>query len=1251
MIKFSRLFLYLCLSNTPVMQKSKDIFFYGGLNTDDDPRFIPDGDYREAYQARGGNAADGDEGSIVSMAGQQLIDNELLPAGENTVIGSAVWVEDNSIIFFVHNSNSDHSIFKYNITANDFTLVLTDAILNFSLFNKIYDARVANGILYWTDGYFLNYQVNTDGIWQYNPPRMLNIENAIAGYASVTEQTLDVIKWPVPNISDISYDTDTDLYGNKLYGNVYQFTAQWVYENGEESVWSPFTILPVPQQQEFISGRNYITPFEENVLTLGVPTGSELVKKIRVAVRSGNGGEFGVFTELDKEILGIANNIEYNVSYNGISFLRPLGLSETLRNYDRVPQVAKTLEILPTRQLTFGQYVEGYDPIEIDIEGSRVLHEVRNTVVPLCTFTYRSQNLIADSPIIIYNPTVTTVFPFQVGDYIGLSIPMINKTYYYQVTEADIAFSLSNTVTDSILHVLNNFGDGVVDGLIADGYTVTATPATGFLISNGYSIDITSETVYTLTTRVTTLNIPTYPNRSLKKGVTHEFGIQYYDRGLRSGGVQTIDTMNINVPFPFLEDLIPDYLADTHSPYFVTPRFEIAHTPPTWALYYQIVARKTNEIANFQQRIGLELTTDPNNPNLYKISLDAYYKSAYGANINQTPQKGDIARFVTTSASFVQTLPAYAQGYVEVEVQKYSATEGAGGAECIWVTKFDYLSIVDETGGFIFEIYTPAKTAETQPWFEIGAVKNIVNPYTADRTHEGDAYSEIVVVTSPSIGGDTFVLEGDQSVLGVVAGYSITFTPSVGADFTTTVASAVYDPSTNTTTVVVDDASSGATYLTCSFNTGQTDTLPATIDLDFGDVYLRPRVSNRFTNNTSVASLMRMYIEDFSVSDYYLSNSSNYGRIAIEDANFKRRELVSVIHGGAYIDNSLNNNICSFDFNPLNKVDLNEEYGKLTKIIMNGYTLKCLQERKETSIYIQRTMAVGADGGENVSYTDRTFGGVNPYESLYGTVHSGSVKVIDGQLFYFDYNNGVFIRSITNGQQDICNGKYKFNKYTTDMANVMAEWGGSSAWEVIAAVNENNSEYQFFARGVVNEQEVIYGTVFNFDSDRWKTYLQFAPTWAENLGVESVMWSNADMYMCDDGEYGSFLGGIYDFRVRFPFNDAPQYVKRPMAIGLRVNKVPDSVTAYVVEGNNYPAMRSTMTVFKTYENGVWTQYLRDELNVNVDIPYLKTEALARQNGRGLRGYYVDNEVFFEEVIEKIVLNSARVNWVFSEAVQ
>ena len=184
-------------------------------------------------------------------------------------------------------------------------------------------------------------------------------------------------------------------------------------------------------------------------------------------------------------------------------------------------------------------------------------------------------------------------------------------------------------------------------------------------------------------------------------------------------------------------------------------------------------------------------------------------------------------------------------------------------------------------------------------------------------------------------------------------------------------------------------------------------------------------------------------------------------------------------------------------------MDLNEEYGKLTKIIMNGYTLKCLQERKETSIYIQRTMAVGADGGENVSYTDRTFGGVNPYESLYGTVHSGSVKVIDGQLFYFDYNNGVFIRSITNGQQDICNGKYKFNKYTTDMANVMAEWGGSSAWEVIAAVNENNSEYQFFARGVVDEQEVIYGTVFNFDSDRWKTYLQFAPTWAENLGFRS----------------------------------------------------------------------------------------------------------------------------------------------------
>jgi len=1227
---------------------SKDIFFYGGLNTDDDLRFIPDGDYREAYQARGGNAADGDEGSIVSMAGHLLVDNPDLPAGNNLVMGSAVWVEDNSIIFFVSNSLGNDSIFKYNITTNDFTLIITSHYLHFNSSHKIYDARVVDGILFWTDGFFASYLLNPDGYWQFNPPRMLNIANAIAGYADVNEELFDVVK--APPTTDITpvYSTDSGLSSNKLYGKVFQFAIQYVYENSENSVWSPYTVLPVPQTQEFVSGRNYITPFSENLMNISFPTGGELIKKIRVAVRNGNLGEFGVFIELDKELDSIVDDTLYTVYYDGGSFLRPIGFGQTLQNYDRVPQIAKTMEVLPTSQLAYGNIVEGYDPIEIEVTGDRVLKEVKNTVLPVCSFKYQTTTI--GSVVTLWGITVPSIFAFQEGDVLSIQFPtQTTRTLNYTISSDDIAAVSGLSPTDAYLYILNTVGTDYALQLNDLGYTGTVFPATGITtVGTGFKIEITSETINTIGVKQCNVLIPTRPNRSLKKGVTHEFGIQYYDRALRSGGVLTSDDMSITVPFPFYEDRIPDYLADTHSPYYVSPRFTINHTPPEWARYYQIVTRKTNEIENFQQRLAIGLVTDPQNPELYKISLDTYYKSAYGAAINHTPQKGDICRFVTVSASFVDTLPAYAQGYVEVEVQKYSASEGEGGSECVWVTKFDYETIVDETGGFVFEIYTPTKTASTEPWFEIGLIKDVLNPYTEDRKHEGDEYEDGEVVTSPSAGGSTFVLAGDMTML--TSGRTITFY-SVSTSFAATVNSATFNPATGNTTVVINETSDGTTYLTYEFSTSQTDAMPAVIDFEFGDVYLRPRVSNRFVNNTSVSSLMRMYIEDMSVSDYYVSNSTNYGRIAIEDVNFKRRTLQSVIHGGAYIDNTNNNNLCSFDFNVLNKVDLNEAYGSLTKIIMNGYTLKCLQARKETSIYIQKSLTLSGNGEQALMATDRTFGGVNPYDSLYGTVHSGSVKVVDGQLFYYDFNNGVFVRSITNGQQDICNGKYKFNKFTTDMTNTIGASGGAFAWEVVAAINENNSEYQFYAEGEVDEQKVLFGAVFNFDSDRWKTYLQFHPSWTENLGVVSVMWNDADMYVCDDGDNGSYLGEDLPFIVRFPFNEAPQYVKRPLAIGLKMNIAPETLVASTPIGFNYPFMQSEMSVFKALENGFWTQYLRDELDVNVDIPYLATTDLARQNGRALRGYVVENEVSIEPAGEKVVLNSARVNWVVSESAQ
>jgi hypothetical protein len=1228
------------------MKESQESFFYGGIDTDSTERAIAQGDYRTALYARSGNASEGEDGALVSMTGNLLYENVDLPAGTNTVIGSCPWVEANSIIFFVHNSNDDHSIFQYDTTDNSFTLVLTDALLNLQIANKIVGARVVNGILYWTDGYFESYLKNVDGIWQFNPPRNLNIQAAIDATYTTTEQLLDFIKYPSYTSNDLlEFDSNGD--SNKLYGSLYQFSIQWIYQEGQESTWSPISKLIIPQEWEFISGRNYLSPNADNVINLSVPTGSELVRTIRVAVRNLNNGQFGIFTELDKTILGIANDTTYSVVFDGNNAIKPLGLMETLRGYDRVPQIAEDLEVLPTKQGAFANFVEGYDPIDVKVAIERILEEIRDTTImtPVVEYYKAGTSLFINSESSL---SAGAVFPYQEGDVCSFYFTNDNTiqggtttTFTYTITSADMTAVDGLSVTAANQYIIEKIGDELTALLDSLGYTVSGSLSGGTPII--YTIAFTGVQVDTFGIRSMRSLYPTRPKKSLKKGARHEFGIQYYDRGLRSGGVLTNDDMILEVPFPSQDLNIATLFADTHSPYTVYPRFIISDAPPEWAEYYQIMTRKTTNIRDFQYRTVTDLATDPASPNLYKLSLDNYYETAYGANINHQIQVGDIVRVVTDSASFVQSLPAYANGYVELEVLRYDASGGVGGQEAVWVRTYDYQTINRETTGFLIEIYTPNLQTIEEPWFEIGEIKRVLNASTDERVHEGQQYS-IKIVTQAGIGNNVWVVEGNLEYLSSI-GYTLTFTPAVGLPLVTAALTATYDPVTNTTTITTANNATLATYLSMNFNTSQTSTLDGLLNLDFGDVYVRPRLSQRVNTNLTVDSIWRFYVEDPSVSDYYLSDASDYGRIGIQDSKFKRTELkASIIHGGAFIDNTLQNNFCSFDFNVLNKVDLDEQFGQITRIVINGYTLKVLQERKETSIYIQRTLAVGADGQNQLSYSPRnqTFGGVNPYDTLYGTIHKTSVRVVDGQLFYYDFHNGMFIRSLNNGQQDISDGEFKFNKRTLELTQFV-----QSGAELNSAIDSFNNEYRcYFVQG-----ETAIGAVFNYKDGRWRSEVDYFPEWTENLGFYSVDFLGGELYESNGGDSLDFFGVPRTFSVTYAFNAVPNYMKVPLNLGYRINQAP-TVEVNVSAQASYSAMKTTIanTLFKLYENGFWSDVTRDELNVAAGIPYLKTTELARVNGRILRCYSSLQKVSVTSA-EKVVLFSAKVNYVPSESAE
>ena len=113
--------------------KEETRVFTGGLNKDDDPRFLPNGDWIDALNASVLNR-EGTGGDIVAEIGNEEISlyrssgstAYSLPSGTNTTIGSVDDAVRGHTYWFVHNSNNNHVILRYEYDTNIARPVLED---------------------------------------------------------------------------------------------------------------------------------------------------------------------------------------------------------------------------------------------------------------------------------------------------------------------------------------------------------------------------------------------------------------------------------------------------------------------------------------------------------------------------------------------------------------------------------------------------------------------------------------------------------------------------------------------------------------------------------------------------------------------------------------------------------------------------------------------------------------------------------------------------------------------------------------------------------------------------------------------------------------------------------------------------------------------------------------------------------------------------------------------------------------------
>jgi hypothetical protein len=342
------------------------------LNKDDDARLVKSVEMTDALNVRLSADTDGDEGVIKNAFGNSAVSfrtgnnwqglPHALPAGTNKVVGSVSDLKNGVIIYFVYNSNADHSIYRYTTSQDDVELVYRDSVLTFQadsfvkgdIINNLYNEV----LLYFTDGI--------------SAPKKLNVSRAIiGGYSDVItngtdDQKLEFItlaKKPPLDPPTYEFFTDVTYDDNNIYESNFQFAYQYVYLDGEYSAISKYTDLAVAPNQ-YLDGfieddqRN-----EYNAIRVFVETSTADVKTIRVLGRRGNAGPWFIVDEIQNPALSSSATLYADFRNNEL--YRFISQDEANKIYDAVPFTAQSQTISGSR-LFLGNYSEGYPNVRVD---------------------------------------------------------------------------------------------------------------------------------------------------------------------------------------------------------------------------------------------------------------------------------------------------------------------------------------------------------------------------------------------------------------------------------------------------------------------------------------------------------------------------------------------------------------------------------------------------------------------------------------------------------------------------------------------------------------------------------------------------------------------------------------------------------------------------------------------------------------------------------------------------------------------
>jgi len=590
----------------------------GVMNLDDSNDVLPSGHHKEAKNIVF-------RGSQGSLSAQNILGNRniatSLPGGTNSCIGSHYDSQKQRLFYFNFNSNGNHGIYIYNTIPKTIQALFinnthssTD-VLGFNINNPITSVNIM-----YNDAYKSSLDLDGDVLYWIDSlgrPSKINIDRKLAGvYASYKRSYLDVAKAPPSMPVKSAYEYDNNVTNNNLKNSLFQFIYRWVYDDGEKSVWSTGSMVPLP----WLPFNEPLSRFpnSNSRINIFMSTGDETVKKIELAVRKcadGVTSDYELITSLNKKdnSLSIPNNNVYSYLFYNNASLIPIDKAEQIALFYYVPQKANAQELVNGSTLVYGGITEGYDNVS-NVNATLTSNSTTQDFieVPGVLFFAQQNGVSSYGGINSIDVFLTGMGANDAGTNVPVSIPAAGYGDYYVKlrNSAGTLFTIfyDSTTSDSINQILI----GLEASATSQGFSALIT---------GNKLNIFDATALNLESAYMTNTLSAVPFATNRKdnalyvhqgNSNYRYGIVYYDEKGRTNGVVTSEGLKITTP---------KWTGSTLYPFV---QISISHQPPTWSTYYNIVRTDNltydKNIFWVSNRVFTKLTTRATSSTDFSIS-------------------------------------------------------------------------------------------------------------------------------------------------------------------------------------------------------------------------------------------------------------------------------------------------------------------------------------------------------------------------------------------------------------------------------------------------------------------------------------------------------------------------------------------------------------------------------------------------------------------------------------------------------